>query len=56
MHRDREECRYVFDDYKKIGAEKDYQLLSDAPSFSIYVIMPLSEIGKYSSFKIEPKE
>lgn len=24
-------------------------------SFSIYVIVPMSEIGKYSSFKIEPK-
>lgn len=50
------EAMYVFEDYEKSGAEKNYQCLSNQPSFSIYVIMPMSEIGKYSSFKIEPKK
>lgn len=50
------EVLYVFDDYKKTGAEEMCQNLSNDPSFSIYVIVPMSELGKYSSFKVVAKE
>lgn len=46
---------YVFDDYPAKGVEVYHQNRKDRPSLSIYVIIPTSEIGKYSSFKIEPK-
>ena len=46
--------RLFFVDYK--GKRKRPYDGKDAYSWQIYVIMPISEIGKYSSFKIEPKE
>ena len=55
-HRDGDEALYVFDDYTKTGAEEMSQKLTNNPSFSIYVIIPMSEVGKYSSFKIVPKK
>lgn len=56
QHSGDDEVLYVFEDYKNTGAEEMYSNLSNNPSFSIYVIIPISEINKYSSFKIVAKE
>lgn len=54
---DRHRPTFVFEDYQyTYPFELEYRETERGPSFSIYAIIPVSEIGRYSSFKIEAKK
>lgn len=50
--RERDKALYRFDDHTLTQAEEVYQKIINSPSFRMFVILPLSEISKYSSLRV----